>query len=344
MNGTSYKANWIATIAALLLAVSGITVALTKDTSTDQTGTHTTTTLHFNVDRSGSPGVQTQAIPVPKAAVTATQIGLEKHLQDETPQAAQLADPKSLADAQDAAQKIAATEPPLPTAGASAGFAGCRTQFVRNQSSRHGVRPQLQVLHYTVSPNRPGWSDVNAVVALFNRTASQASSNFVIDAEGNCAYIVPIEAKAWTQAAGNPFAISYEIIDSGNESVYLPKPGLDKLRSVMHQVAQRTGIPLRQGAVNGCVPTRTGIVQHKDFGLCGGGHIDITPFVSRDVIKVLVAKQTVPKKVKWMRRHTALHSKWAAGCRGRKRRANKSECASLLAKNALYHRLLSRKS
>jgi N-acetyl-anhydromuramyl-L-alanine amidase AmpD len=64
------------------------------------------------------------------------------------------------------------------------------------------------VLHYTVSPNRVGWSDVNAVVAEFANPAFQASSNYVIDGEGHCAYIVRESDKAWTQAAANPFAIS----------------------------------------------------------------------------------------------------------------------------------------
>jgi N-acetyl-anhydromuramyl-L-alanine amidase AmpD len=114
----------------------------------------------------------------------------------------------------------------LPTAGASAGFQGCATRFVRNQSGRGGIRPQWQVWHYTVSHNVPGWADVNSVVALFDRASSQASSNFVIDAEGHCAYIVPIEAKAWTQAAGNPFSISYEIVDYGNEPAYMGVGGV----------------------------------------------------------------------------------------------------------------------
>jgi hypothetical protein len=166
----------------------------------------------------------------------------------------------------------------LPTAGASAGFQGCRTSFVRNQSGRRGVRPTVQVLHYTVSPNRPGWSDVNGITAFFNRSSSQASSHFVIDAEGNCAYIVPIEAKAWTQGGGNPWAVSYEIIATGREKNYLGPAGYAKLRSVVAQVAKRTGIPRRTGRISGCSPSRSGIVQHAHGGTCWGGHHDIGPF------------------------------------------------------------------
>jgi N-acetylmuramoyl-L-alanine amidase-like protein len=194
----------------------------------------------------------------------------------------------TLQDAQKAADENRRTTTPLPTAGATAGFQGCRTSFVRNQSSRRGVRPVWQVLHYTVSPNRPGWSDVNAVVALFDRTSSQASSNFVIDGEGHCAYIVPVEAKAWTQAAGNPFSVSYEIIATGKERTYLAPAGLAKLRAVSHEVARRTGIPLRRGSNNGCSPGRSGFLQHADFGLCGGGHVDVKPFNANAIIATLV--------------------------------------------------------
>lgn len=166
----------------------------------------------------------------------------------------------------------------LPTAGASGGAPGCVTSFVRNQSGRRGVRPIVQVWHYTVSANRPGRSDVNGIVAFFNRSSSQASSHFVIDAEGNCAYIVPIEAKAWTQAGGNPWAVSYEIIATGKERAYLAPAGYAKLAKVMRWVSARTGIPMRRGRIGGCAPSRSGIVQHRDGGTCWGGHHDIGPF------------------------------------------------------------------
>lgn len=177
----------------------------------------------------------------------------------------------------------------LPTAGASGGVPGCTTSFVRNQSSRRGVRPTVQVLHYTVSPNRPGRSDVNSIIAFFNRSSSQASSHFIIDAEGNCAYIVPIEAKAWTQAGGNPWAISYEIIATGKEPVFLGTAGYTKLRSVMRWVSQRTGIPMRRGTITGCAPTTSGIVQHTQGGTCWGGHVDIGPFDFNTVLKTVTA-------------------------------------------------------
>jgi hypothetical protein len=216
--------------------------------------------------------------------------------------------------AQRAVDRIRRTQRPLPTAGATAGFKGCRTSFVRNQSSRRGVRPQWQVAHYTVSPNRLGWSDVDAIVALFNRSSSQASSNFVIDAEGHCAYIVPIEAKAWTQGGANSFSISYEIVATGKERAYLPAAGLAKLRAVSHEVARRTGIPLRRGSANGCAPGRSGLMQHKDFGICGGGHVDVAPFNANAIIASLVGSGRKPL--------TAAQSKACGALQWHRRRAH----------------------
>lgn len=268
-------------------------------------------TLTVAVDGLDAGKTPDRTVTVPKAVVLQAAPKVEDNLQGETPPGTPNAE---LEDAQQAADHIAATQTPLSTAGATQGFAGCRTSFVRNQSTRHGVRPQVQVLHYTVSPNRPGWSDVDAIVALFDRASFQASSNFVIDSEGHCAYIVPIEAKAWTQAAGNPFSVSYEIVATGTETRYLEPAGMAKLKAVVAEVARRTGIPLRKGAVSGCVPTRTGIIDHTSWGLCGGGHSDISPFNVDQVIKDLVAgsgvtrtDQVTCRKLTWWRTHGRPH-------------------------------------
>jgi len=233
-----------------------------------------------------------RSVEIPKAlhdAIKRSEVAEHAGSRDETPAQAQRVAPGQLKKAQAQQNRIRRTQEPLPTAGASAGFAGCVTRFVRNQSGRNGVRPQLQVLHYTVSPNRPGWGDVNSIVSYFNGGGSQASSHFVIDREGHCAYIVPIEAKSWTQASANPIAVSYEIINSGREGTFLDTAGYNKLRSVMAQVSRRTGIPMRRGRASGCGVSVRGIVQHKDFGICGGGHVDITPYSVDQVTKIVTA-------------------------------------------------------
>lgn len=297
-----------ARILAILAVLIGGGVAVVTVIPDDGT---TPATLTVDVDGLDAGKAPDRTIEVPKTVVQAVAPALEDQLQNEAPAGAPAGD---LAAAEKQAADIAETQLPLPTAGATAGFAGCRTSFVRNQSTRRGVRPQVQVLHYTVSANRPGWADVNAVVALFNRSSSQASSNFVIDGEGHCAYIVPIEAKAWTQAAGNPFSISYEIIDTGHEVTYMAAAGFAKLRSVAREVARRTHIPMRRGTVSSsCTVTRTGIVQHRDWGTCGGGHTDIYPFGVDQVVQQLVAGGVTAtdiatcRKLNWWRTHGRHH-------------------------------------
>jgi hypothetical protein len=271
---------------AILVAV---TIALvTNSTDTDEPSPVANTKVVVN--KAPDDGKPTTTIEVPKLLVDRTDKNLEDGLKNERPTAAVQDAPQQLEAVEDTAAAVKGRLDPLPTAGASAGFAGCVTRFVSNQSSRRGVRPIWQVLHYTVSPNRPGWSDVNAVVALFNRPSSQASSHFVIDAEGHCAYIVPIEAKAWTEAAGNSLSVGYEVINSGSERAYMATPGYAKLRSVMLEVSRRTGIPLRAGSV---YPARSGIVQHKDGGLPWGGHFDIAPF-SKSLVIAQIVKTSKP--------------------------------------------------
>jgi hypothetical protein len=211
-------------------------------------------------------------------------------LRSERPQVADLG---GLLDERDELNREAqGRAPALPTAGATQSVPGCVTRFIGAYSGRNGVLPRLLVEHYTVSYNVPGWSDVWSIVSYFARTRT-ASSHFVIDAEGHCAYIVPIEHKAWTQAAANPSSISTEHIAYGNEKQLATTAGYNKTAQVNRWVGKRVGIPMRRGKAVSCGAERSGIVQHKDFGACGGGHHDITPF-SIDYIVRISAKGVKP--------------------------------------------------
>lgn len=279
MSQISLPARWreYVAAAAAVLSLVGVTIAVTDSNNDGKPDTVTVTVNQARHD--GQPSTEVTA---PAALVEAADPHVEDSLDGGATTPAQ----------KDAVAEGHAKGNALPTAGAVQGFKGCVTRILpANYSSRPGVRPVWFVLHYTVSHNVAGWSDVNAIINLFSNPARQASSNFVIDAEGNCAYIVPIEAKAWTQAGGNPWSVSVEVIAYGDEDNYLGPAGWAKLRSVASQVSARTGIPLRRGSVaGGCVPGRAGIVQHKDFGLCGGGHVDITPFSVDSAVKVLTPK------------------------------------------------------
>lgn len=311
-------------LAVVAILISAISVVVAVDNGGDGGGGKPDK-INVTVNAAPGDGQPTKTIEVPISAVEQARDDLDHKDLEAAPPNAQAPTDAQIEQAADVQQKVKA----LPEAGAVIGFKGCATRIIPvNFSSRNGARATEQVMHYTVSANRPGWSDVNAIVALFSVSARQASSNFVIDTEGNCAYIVPIESKAWTQAGGNPWSVSYEVIDTGSESNYLESAGFAKLRSVVQQVAQRTGIPLRRGAVSSsCTPISAGIVQHKDFGLCGGGHVDITPF-SIDAVVNFVS-QTGPvspltKQEEKVRRgachpkgtgHTALY--WALRARDR---------------------------
>jgi len=282
-----------AAVLAVLLALAGGTVALVVDVDGPD-GPTPPRTITIAVNATPQAPAPERTIAVPERAVEQverSEVGDHVDARDETPDGVPAEQLKAAAEQR---ERIRESVPPLPTAGASAGFAGCRTSFISSYSSRGGVRPIAQVIHYTVSPNRPGWSDVDAIVAYFARASTGASSHFVIDREGNCAYIVPIEWKAWTQATGNPVSVSYEIINTGSEAPFMESAGYAKLRSVMRQVAERTGIPLRRGAVSGCTVTRSGILNHNDGGACWGGHHDIRPFSIDEVVALVSVPDPKP--------------------------------------------------
>jgi N-acetyl-anhydromuramyl-L-alanine amidase AmpD len=152
---------------------------------------------------------------------------------------------------------------------------GCRSgPWVVNKSSRNGTRPALLVAHYTVSRNIAGWGDVNAIVAWFNNTRSQASSNYVIDAEGNCAYIVNEAYKAWTQGFQNPWSISIEFVHFANvASEPWPAAQIRKGARVFADASKRWGIPVRLVNPNEC-NIIAGITDHDRLE-CGNTHVDV---------------------------------------------------------------------
>lgn len=150
------------------------------------------------------------------------------------------------------------------------------TFYVRNYSSRNGTRPALLVVHDTESPNVPGTQDVLAIVAWFNNVASQASSNYTTDAEGNTYLLVRDTAKAWTQAFFNPWSISDELIGHASQTAW-PESQLRVVAKLFAGEAAKWGIPVQLGQVAGCRIVRAGIVQHSDLGQCGGGHHDAGP-------------------------------------------------------------------
>ncbi len=137
---------------------------------------------------------------------------------------------------------------------------------VSNQSSRNGVSPKLIVLHSTESHNRPGTSDVEAIVAWFDNPASQASSHVVVDAEGIAAQCVPDSKKAWTQAAYNPQSLAVEQIGHASQTTW-PEAQLRKTAQYIAYWSKKYNIPIS-------FSTSRGVCEHRHLGAAGGGHHD----------------------------------------------------------------------
>jgi hypothetical protein len=140
------------------------------------------------------------------------------------------------------------------------------------RSSRLGVKPRLIVLHITVSHNRPGLSDLQALVDFFGRLSTQASSHIVNDAEGHDARCVPDAEKAWTQAAYNALSLSIEQIEPAAKSRarWLEENAkqLDNTAAWMAKWSVAYGIPLVHS-------TTHGVCEHRELGAAGGGHSDV---------------------------------------------------------------------
>lgn len=255
-------------LALALLAIVGVPLIVPDDN-----GDGSLDSITYTVDRDGAkPGEQ----PVTVTAPTVDDAGLHAGARNETPDNVSRSELQAGLEQQ---ERLAASDQlPAVTPFAAPEQAGCRTRLVGNYSTRRGVRPRLFVLHFTVSPNRPGWQDVDAIVGLFDQRSFAASSNYVLDREGHCAYIVSESDKAWTQAGMNPLSISVEIINSGREKNLIDGPGRQKLIRVMADSMARWDIPAQQAAVEGCTVARPGIIDHTALGACGGGHSDVSPF------------------------------------------------------------------
>jgi hypothetical protein len=162
-------------LAALLVAAAAFLGSLAGNDDTVVTETQTEIanpagTVTTKVD-SGDPGTKPDVVvKAPATAVAEAEAGLKKSHEGEKKE--------DLTQGQLNRLKVQSQKDLIPKnagLGASDSIPGCVTRFVVNQSFR-SVTPRLFVLHTTVSPNRPGWGDVNAVVGLFNRPAFSAAT------------------------------------------------------------------------------------------------------------------------------------------------------------------------
>lgn len=225
---------------------------------------------------------QKTTVTAPAEAVVQVAKAGESDLRDESPT------PANVQAQDDAAQN---DQLPLVSPDAAPSQRGCASRFVRNFSSRRGVAPRVITLHETVSNDISGWGDVNAIVAWFNNPRSQASSNYIIDREGHCAYSVRESDKAWTQASANPWVVSFEIINPARRTPTVKNlidgPGRKKLLGIINDISKRWNIPIRRARNSDCTVSRSGINDHYSWERCGGGHVDVDPF-RRSVDPIIV--------------------------------------------------------
>lgn len=261
------------TVIALLMAataVYGVSIALTGD------NTSSTVTVTVNT-------------PTGPTALTATPPDQATHdgARDETPPGV---DAEALNANLDQMDDYAERDHlPLNAPLAAPYQRGCRSMFHNSYGSRGGVAPRLFVYHYTVSPNLPGFRDLLNLTAYAANSRNGVSWHFNIDQDGNCIYSVAEANKAWTQATMNRVSIGMEIINTGRERPLFTDRGLRRMARVVSDSALRWGIPIRRGAIDRrtCTVTRSGQLDHRDLGACGGGHIDITPFDVDELIKAV---------------------------------------------------------
>lgn len=148
-------------------------------------------------------------------------------------------------------------------------------RIVRNQSSRHGVKPRLIVLHSTESHNRKGLSDLQAVANWFDNPDADASSHVILDKDGVSARCVYDSEKAWTVSNWNPFTLNIEQIGWASQGRTAWKLARKELRETARWIAHwslKHDIPIRKarnGETRG-VCTHAYAVQHG----AGGSHWD----------------------------------------------------------------------
>jgi hypothetical protein len=243
----------------------------------------------------------------------------------------------------DALKPPSAPLPPVQVPLASVHQAGCRTLEVRNQSSRNAHAILGIVLHQTISPDN-GWNGVLGNVRWFDSQAAQASAHYIVARTGGqCAYVVPETRKAWHVAGFNSSTIGIEVTETGNEGSYLVGAGRAKVIQLMIAIHHRWGVPYRHGLVSGCNWIRTGVVEHRDLGQCGGGHGDDAPY---SIDSLIAAAKRLDQPVKPTRRQLiAQRSKVRHTLRLRhcSRHRNRGDCQRLYRRNALLNRQIGRK-
>ena len=128
---------------------------------------------------------------------------------------------------------------------------------------RHGLRPQLIVLHYTAM------ASANAAIERLCDPQAEVSAHYVISRTGEVSQLVPEELRAWHAGAGewlgqgdvNSRSVGIELDNNGMSP--FPEPLMAALEELIPQIMARHGI------------TAKGVIGHSD--MAPGRKIDPGP-------------------------------------------------------------------
>lgn len=315
-------------LALALLALFGVTVAVQQN-SDGSTSVNVTVT---------TPAGPTSIVADPDDLEKAAD-GLDAHPgKDETP--AGMTEQQVSSSTEQIEAFAQRDRLPLVQPDAAPEQPGCSSRFHGSYSSRGGVKPRALLGHYTVSPNLPGLRDLVSLTAYSSNPRNMVSWHYNIDREGNCFHTVRETDKAWTQAAANPWAISTEFINKGAGDRPLLSPvGLKKTARIWSDIAYRWDIPIRRGRANKrtCTLERSGILDHNDLGICGGGHVDITPHdIDQIITAIRIYRQSqapLQRKIaKWCRSLKIVRAKIRARSSNASQRSRGRQLKQLLVK------------
>lgn len=189
--------------------------------------------------------------------------------------------PPAVIDASQDLQPPGQPDVPANVPLAAANVQGCTTRLVRNYSSRRGAPVLLGVIHWTGSRPTPGSPASGlAIVSWFDQPAAQASSNEITDQDGRCWLTVAESQKPWTNAQYNPWSVTVEIVNQGVQPLFQNTRARGAVLGLMRGWHARWKLPYRRAVVtqNGCRVVRSGFIDHKALGSCGGGHPDVGAF------------------------------------------------------------------
>ena len=182
-----------ALLAAILTILAALVVTITiVDEDGPDGPAAAKTTITVRLAPSARAAVPDRELEVPKAAVAAVAASsADDHdgSKSETPPGVK---PETLEAGREQQDELAAQDnlpvtprpPPRPRRPGAAHGSSPATRAAA------GSPPACSSLHYTVSPNSPGWTDVDGITGYFARASTNASSNYVVDNEGHCNYIV----------------------------------------------------------------------------------------------------------------------------------------------------------